>query len=146
MEMKRNVVIALHLGKKSPIQIVRLLKHLKINERFVYRTIERYNETGSVNDRPRCGRPKSATKKSTVKKVKKRINRNPRRSATQMAKDMGISRGSMSSILKNDLELKPYKRQKVHELTAAQKKVRLDRSKLLLRRAARGEIPNIVSF
>lgn len=137
MEMKRNAVIALYLGKKSTMDIVRELKHLKI-------VIKRYNETGTVNDRPRSGRPKSATTKSTVKKVKKRINRNPRRSATQMAKDMEISRGSMSSILKNDLGLKPYKRQKVHELTAKQKKVRLDRSKLLLRRAARGDFPNIV--
>lgn len=144
MEMKRNAVIALFLGKKSQIAIVRELKHLKINKSFVSRTIKRWNETGSVNDRPRSGRPKSATTKSTVKKVRERIRRNPRRSANQMAKEMEVSTGSMNSLLKKNLGLKAYKRQKVHELTAKQKKVRLDRSKLLLRRHARGEIPNIV--
>ena len=146
MEMKRNVVIAIHMGKKSPIQIVRALKHLEINKWFVYLTINRWNETGSVNDRPRSGRPKSATSKNTVKKVRERIRRNPRRSANEMAKEMEVSSSSMQRILENDLGLKPYKRQKVHELTAKQKKVRLDRSKLLLSRHASGEIPNIVSF
>ena len=136
MDMKRNAVIALHLCKKSTIEIVRMLKHLKINRTFVYRTIKRYNETGTVNDRPRNGCPKSATTKSTVKKVRERIRRNPRRSANQMAKEMEVSTGSMNSLLKNDLELKAYKRQKVHDLTAKQKKVRLNRSKLLLRRHA----------
>lgn len=33
----------------------------------------------------------------------------------------------MQQILKNNLRLKPYKRQKVHDLRAAQEKVRLDR-------------------
>lgn len=144
MEMKRNAVIALHLGKKSTMDIVRELKHLKIDRWFVYRTIKRYNETGSVNDRPRSGRPKSATTKKIVKKVRERIRQNPRRSANEMAKDMKISQSSMKRILDKDLGLKPYKHQKVHELTAKQKKVRLDRAKLLLRRQNRGEIPNIV--
>lgn len=144
MEVKRNAVIALHLGEKSVMEIVRALKHLNINRKFVYRTIKRWNETGSVNDRPKSGRPKSATSKNTVKKVKKRVDRNPRRSAREMAKEMSISTESMNRILKKDLGLKPYKRQKVHDLTAKQKKVRLDRSKLLLRRAARGDFPNIV--
>lgn len=144
MEMKRNAVIALYLGKKSTMQIVRDLKHLKIHKSFVCRTIKRWNETGSVKDKPRSGRPKSATTKSTVKKVRERIRRNLRRSANELAKELHVSTESMNRILKNDLGLKPYKRQKVHELSAKQKKVRLDRSKALLRRHARGDFPNIV--
>lgn len=144
MEMKRNAVVALYLGEKSTMEIVRELKHLKIHKSFVCRTIKRWNETGSVKDRPKSGRPKSATTKKVVDKVRKRIQRNPRRSAKEMAREMSVSSGSMSSILKNDLELKPYKRQKVHDLTAKQKKLRLDRSRLLLRRAVRGDFPNIV--
>ena len=144
MDMKRNAVIALHLGKKSTIEIVRLLKHLEIDRWFVYRTIKRYNETGSVNDRPRSGRPKSATSKKIVKNVRDRIRRNPGRSANEMAKEMNVSSSSMQRLLKNDLGLKPYKQQKMHKLTAAQKKVRLERSKLLLRRLANDDFPNIV--
>lgn len=115
MEMKRKAVIALHLEKKSPIQIVRSLKRLKINEKFVYRTIKRYSETGGTNDRPRSGRPKSVTTENMVKKVKKLIDQNPNCSANRMATVMGISRQSVQRILKEELGLNPCKHQ--NELT-----------------------------
>jgi hypothetical protein len=110
--------------KKSTMEIVRLLKHLKINETFMHHTIKRSNETGSMNDRPRSGHPKSATTKKIVKNVEDRIRRNPRRSANEMPKHMEISFGSMQGILEKDRVHKPYKHQKLHELTAKQKKVR----------------------
>lgn len=68
-----------------------------------------------------------------IKKVKKRIERNPRRSANQMAKDLKISRERMLHILKNELMLKPYKIQKALDLTPQRKSVRL-------RLAERGQI------
>ena len=81
-----------------------------------------------------------------VKNVKDWILRNPRHSANEMAKQMDVSPGLMRHILKKDFGLKRYKRQKMHELTAIQKKVRLYRAKLLLRRLASGDFPKIVSF
>lgn len=118
MEAKQNAVIALHLDKKTPIQIVRSLKHLKVNERFVYRVIKRYKETGSVDDRPRSGRPKSARTQETVEKVKEEIRQNPGRSAREMAKELDISSSSMQLLLKKDIGLNSCKQQNVHELTA----------------------------
>lgn len=48
MEFKRNSVIALYLAGKLQPAIVRELSHLKVNKMFVYRTIKRYNDTGSI--------------------------------------------------------------------------------------------------
>ncbi|XP_076232935.1 uncharacterized protein LOC143178282 [Calliopsis andreniformis] len=80
-------------------------------------------------------------------KRKKRIERNPRRSANKMEKELSVSHScfwSIQKILKTELKLKPYKIQKVHDRNAAQMKIRLDRAKELKRLAASGEIPNIV--
>jgi len=81
-----------------------------------------------------------------VKKVKKRIEQNPRRSANQMATDLKVSDRSIRRILKNELKVKPYKFQKAHDLTPIQQKVRLERAKELLRLADSGQFPNILVF
>lgn len=144
MEFKRNSVIALYLAGKSQPAIVRELKHLKVNKMFVYRTITRYNGTGSVAKRHGGGRKITATSPEMVRKVKARIERNPRRSGRQMAAELKISRERMQHILSNKLGLKALKFQKAHDLTPAQKKVRLDRAKELLRLHAAGNLSQIV--
>ncbi|CAK9825624.1 Transposable element Tc3 transposase [Anthophora retusa] len=144
MDFKRNSVIAAYLAGKSVPSIVRELQHLSVNKMFAYRTINRYNDTGSVKKRYGGGRKKTATNTEMVRKVKKRIERNPKRSANKMAKELNVSRWSIQQILKNELLLKPYKIQKVHDLNATQMKLRLDKAQELKRLAASGEIPNIV--
>lgn len=79
-----------------------------------------------------------------VKKVRKRLKRNPRRSANKMAKDLKISDRSVRRILENKLKTNPYKIQKVHQLTNEQKKLRVKKAKELKRRAASGHLENIV--
>ncbi|CAG9826089.1 unnamed protein product [Diabrotica balteata] len=88
---------------------------------------------------------KTATSSEMVRKVKARLERNPRRSGNQMAKEQKIFQRSMQRILKKKLKVKPYKFQKAHNLTPKQKKVRLERAKELLHLHERGEFPNIVS-
>lgn len=56
-----------------------------------------------MDDRPRSDRPKSATTKKIIKKVKARIRRNPRRSGNEMAKELEVSRGSISNMLHDQL-------------------------------------------
>lgn len=144
MELKRNSVIALFLAGKTQPAIVRELKHLKVNKMFVYRTISRYNETGSIADRHRSGRIRTATSKEMVRRVKARIERKPRTSAAQMAKGLKISRRSVGRILENELQLKPYKMQKVHELDERKRLQRFERATELIRLHESGELPNIV--
>lgn len=144
MEFKRNSVIALYLAGKSQPAIVRELQHLKVNKVFVYRTIKRYNDTGSIAKRNNGGRRRNATSPEMVRKLKKRIVRNPKQSANKLAGQLNVSATSVRRMLKIDLELKPYKIQKVQDLTPAQKKVRLQRARVLKALAASGDLPNIV--
>lgn len=144
MEFKRNSVIALFLAGKSQPTIVRQLQHLDVNKVFVYRTIKRYNETGSIAKRNNGGPRRTATSPEMVRKLKKRIDRNPKQSANKLARDLKVSHRSVRRMLKIDLQLKPYKIQKVQDLTPAQKKVRLERARVLKALAASGDLPNIV--
>lgn len=122
MEFKRNSVIALYLAGKSQPAIVRELQHLRVDKSFVYRTITRYNDTGSIAKRYGGGPKKTATSPEMVNKVKKQIQRNPRQSARKMAIALKVSDRSIRRILETELQLKPIKIQKVQELTPAQKK------------------------
>lgn len=141
---KRQAVLALHLNGKSNQQIVRDLQALNVNKSFVSRTIKRFRDTGSVNKRYGGGRKPTAVTPRNVQRVRKRLVRNPRRSAKKLATEIDISRTSLRRIMKYKLKVKAYKIQKVHMLTPKQKKVRLDRAKRLKEMADRGELENLV--
>lgn len=144
MEFKRNSLISLYLAGHSQINIVRRLQQINVNKSFVSRTIARYNDTGSVAKRYGAGRKKTATSPEMVRKVRGRIQRNPRRSGRKIAVELNILQSSIWRILKNKLGVKPYKFQKLHGLTPQQEKVRLERAKELIRLHAAGSLPNIV--
>ncbi|KAI8426797.1 hypothetical protein MSG28_014480 [Choristoneura fumiferana] len=77
--LKENqiAVLALHRCGQSPSTIFKLLKNLNITLRFIYRTIDRYNEVSSVEDKKRIGRPRSVRTPAVIKAIKARIARNP---------------------------------------------------------------------
>lgn len=113
----RVAVIALHKVGKSATEIFQTLKKLKISRMFVHRTIKRFTETGSVKDRPREGRPRSVRTPEARKAVAERIRRNPVRKQSVMAREMNISKRSMSRLLSEDLGLRAYRRRKDITLT-----------------------------
>ena len=69
---------------------------------------------------------------------------NPRRSATKLAAEAGISQTSMRRILKKDLKTFPYKMQKRHELTPTHEQMRIERCRHLLNLMEDGMLPNLV--
>ena len=68
MQFKRDSVLALYLAAKPQVAIVRAIQCINVNKSLVSRTIARYRDTGSVSSA------------EMVRKVKKRLDRNPRRS------------------------------------------------------------------
>lgn len=72
--MKRNSVVALHLEGKTNIQIRRALPKMKLNAKFVHRTIKRFEATGSIKKRFGGGRRRTATTPAIVNKVRHRID------------------------------------------------------------------------
>lgn len=132
----RVAVIALHRVGKEPSEIFNTLKKLKISRMFVYRTIKRYNDTKSVSDRPRPGRPRSARTPKLINAVRQRIRRNPVRKQKVMAREMNVATRTMSRVLRSDLGLKALRRSTGQFLTAQLKKQRVVKSRALLKRYA----------
>jgi hypothetical protein len=65
--------------------------------------------------------------KEVVKKVRERLTRIGDRSVRKMVTELDLSRSSLRTIVKNDLNLKPYKKEKVFDLTKAQKAARVQK-------------------
>ena len=107
-----------------------MLKCEKVRRQFVYRTIKR------------SGRPR--TVRTRLMKLKKRIERNPRRSIRKMARDFAISPRTLRQVVHEDLGLKSLKRRKVHMLTKSIREKRLKRSRDLLSRATTSVLERIL--
>lgn len=144
LKENRIAVIALHRCGHSPSTIFKLLKNLNITLRFVYRTIDRYNEVSSVEDKKRTGRPRSARTPAVIKAIKARIARNPVRKQKLMALQMGVSRKTVKQVLNEDLSLRAYKKKSGHLLNTRLKAIRLKRSRVLLKRYAKNRHRDIL--
>jgi transposase len=70
----RIAIIGLFKSGKSALQIFALLGPHKMSERFVYRTIKRYSDTGDVVDIVKSGRPRSVRTKKAIEAVQLKPN------------------------------------------------------------------------
>ena len=75
----------------------------------VYRLAKKFDETGSVEDAPRSGRPASVTTEANTQLVSQNFRLSPQTSQRRAALELDGSRSSLQRITK-DLKLKPYKR------------------------------------
>lgn len=144
LKENRVAVIALHKCGHPPNVILKLLQNLKINKQFVYRTINRYNSTLSFDDRKRSGRPRTVRTPALIKAVKARIARNPVRKQKLLAIQMSVKRSSLKKVINQDLGLHAYRRRKGHLLNGRLKTMRLNRSRVLLKRYAQNGHRNIL--
>ena len=80
----------------------------KVSPKLIYRTIllQRYKDIGSLSDKPRSGRPRSA-----------RISGNLERSIRKMAHELSVNHEMMRTLVIEELWLKAFKRNKVHHLS-----------------------------
>lgn len=108
--------------------------------RTVYNIINRYKELGTTADRPRSGRPVTASTQQNVKKLRSRIKRNCRKSISKLAKEIKISRRSVHRMIRNKLKLRSYKLGKGHYLDDRMKKVRLENAQRLVKKKSFGSI------
>lgn len=138
---KRSAAIILHLEGKSQAQIRNILNMPKSTVQSI---ISRYQELGTILDRPRTGRPKTSKSTFVVNKVRKRITRNPNQSLRKMAKSLNINRESIRLIVKDKLGRYPYKLSKAHMLTEDMKENRLQKARKMKRYAAAGREKSIL--
>jgi hypothetical protein len=79
----------------------------KLNEKTIQRSVKRFEESGSIEDRWHCnpGRPRSARSDANVEQVQVVINETPQRSVRRVLGDITNSTSSTSvyRMLKFDL-------------------------------------------
>lgn len=144
MKEFRPAILRMHQGGVAKRKIARLLR---IPESTVRYAIERFEETGTNEDRQGRGPKITARTQRNVQRAKGMIQRNPTtraNSTRKLAKKLRTSPSSVWRMLREDLGLKPFKYQKRQTLTEAAKKKRLDRSRALLERFSRNKHRRIV--
>lgn len=105
------------------------MKSVDIKKRFIYKTIQRLRETGSIADRSTSGGPRTARTKNRINLVREKIRPNPCRSARKLAKEENMDERSMWRLLKDDLCLRAYKKRQQHGLSKQQQQARVKKSK-----------------
>lgn len=88
----------------------------RISKSTVIRTIQRFEDLGSVKNRPRSGRRKTATNNDKALNVLQSVVENPHISIDRVAQEHEISHGSVSKILKLN-KWHPYKLHLCQELS-----------------------------
>ena len=133
---QRYRVVFLHEQELSSREIA---AQIGCNQTTVLKLLGKYDETGSVHDRPKSGRPRSARTAQNIAACRRESRkgftaRSPIRSTCKLANRLGISRGSVTNIYLTDLQKKSLKCLPVQELSEATKRKRLVRCRYLQRR------------
>ena len=128
---------------QTPSKICKLLKG-RVSRSGVYKALKRLNETGSALPKVRSTPSRKVRTPKLIKNTREKIRRNPKRSIRKLASAAGVSYGTMQNVLKNDLNLSPYKKTKAQLLSQAAKTKRAQRSKLLLEKLADDTQPPVL--
>ncbi len=73
MEDKRQLVINLYKEGRTNPEIVKMLKMLKVNKMYVKRTLDRFKDTGDIQDHPCPGHPRTCWTPGVIKAVWEKI-------------------------------------------------------------------------
>src|SRR5262245_36696282 len=87
----RGTFWKLYLEGHRQVDIIRMLGWTRAKRGYVSNVIRIYAATQCLTSQKRSGRPRSARTPELVRKVKGRIQRNPRRSLRKLARSMGTS-------------------------------------------------------
>lgn len=94
--------------------------------------VQKFEETGTVADSRRSGRPRSSRNSKIIGSVRKSVTEDPKTSTRKRCTQLGISRSSLRRILNKDLQMYPYKIQLVQNLNPNDYQLRLQYSRQLL--------------
>ncbi|KAI1691653.1 winged helix-turn helix domain-containing protein [Ditylenchus destructor] len=114
MSSKRAAVIELYKQGQGVNNIARLLK---MHKQSVSRMVSRFKELGTLEDRPRSGRPPDVRIQKAKKVIKAKIRRNPKRSMRQLAKEGEISDRTVRRLVNDELRKQSLKLQETTALT-----------------------------
>lgn len=91
-------------------------KHLSLGLNTVKRLVQKFEATGSVEDKKAPGPPVTVRTEENIGRVQESVNQNPRTSTRRRAQELEISRRSLQRVLKKELHVHPYKISTVQKL------------------------------
>ena len=109
-----------------------IARTLKLYPNVVQRVVRKAREQQQP---ARRGRPRCARTESTIKNVKRKIQRNPERQIRQLGREHKVTTTTMSRLVHKDLGLKSLKKHTAPALPNAAKQRRVNRTQTLLQAA-----------
>lgn len=101
----------------------------------IYSLVNAFETFGSVADRPKSGRPRSARMFENIVKTHESVDVNESTSIRHRAQELNLSRSSLSRIMHDDLHLKAYKITLVQQLKESDHQCRRNYCNWLLNRS-----------
>ena len=134
-------IIVKYLREKfayGPVKIVTDHPEFDWNVNTIKKLLKKIDETGSVDRKEGSGRPRSVRVDENIKQVGEMISSqdsNPGTHSTpsEISLELDISRSSVRRIIDLDLELRPFKKQKVQKLSDNDMERRVQKCQTLLR-------------
>ena len=133
MSNKDSAILKLFRKGMRQCDIVRLLN---VPKQTVSKAVNRFKELSHDGRHPGSGTSRTVNTSANRQIIRKRAKRNSRVSMRKIARETGMKRESVRQMAKRELNLMPYKLQKVQLLTDENKRVRLQRCRQLKCRAA----------
>jgi transposase len=124
IKLRRAAVVKLwEGGRKSKAEIKRLTGE---GRKFITRTLDRYEETGGLEDRPRGGRPRTDISPTDIRRITSRKTGSIRRLARALTVEGGV-KVSRETIRRraHELRLRPRVRPRKPRITTANRQARL---------------------
>lgn len=121
IEQRVQIVKFYYQNQCSVRQTFRALRpvygvHDRPTESTIRRLMQKFEESGSVKDRPTPVRQRRVRSAENIAAVRESVHENPRQSIPRRSQELGLSRMSTWRILHYDLHLHPYKVQLSQEL------------------------------
>lgn len=104
----RKVVVRMTDDGMSSRQIAKDLRKV-VSDRTVRRWQHLYKTTGTIDLKKSTGRPRIIRTKHLIQKVKQRFTYKSRQSARKLLNSLGVSKGTMGRIIREDLHLHAYR-------------------------------------
>ena len=141
MALDRETIVSLHKKGESNSTIA---KELQIRRETVWKVVKTFRETGQTFNRPGQDRKWTVRTKRMVRNTRGKLRTNPRRLATKLAAEAGITQTSMCCILKENLKIFLYKMRERHEVTRMHERIRVEKCQHLLNLMEDGMLSNLV--
>ena len=138
LEIRKYILARCNLGVSRDIiseEVTRLFGESAVSKKTVYRWVSRFNHgRQSISDDKHSGRPTYAVTNSNISKIRELLKIDGRLTVREIANTIGISTGSVFTILKSKLNFKKICARWIpHILTKEQKNERLQKCQKLLK-------------